>query len=319
LRAFQFVARFNLSLAPETVSICRQLSPMNLALERIWGEWEKWARQAVAPARGLKLLEEVHWLRFWSPLAALPGTPQDPTWHPEGDVWEHTCRTCDAMVTIARERNLDLRLRQVLLLASLCHDFGKPATSQRIAGRWRSPGHERGGERPATEFLEAIGAPRALIAHVVPLVARHMSHMHAQTWTDRAVRRLALRLDPATVEELVLLIEADGRACCAGNGSVPLRTLRASKRIEALLAAARRLEVATERPKPLVLGRHLLPHGLSSGPDLGQVLEATFEAQLDGAFESLPEGVNWALAYAARHGLCPASPVANSDAEVEQE
>ena len=38
LRGMQFIARFNLEAAPETVAICQKLSPEQLPMERLWEE-----------------------------------------------------------------------------------------------------------------------------------------------------------------------------------------------------------------------------------------------------------------------------------------
>ena len=92
LRGFQLAARFDLSLAPETAAVCRAIAPAyaELPVERIWGEWEKWAAKSLRPSRGLAVLEETGWLAHFPEIAALRGTPQDPQWHPEGDVFDHT-------------------------------------------------------------------------------------------------------------------------------------------------------------------------------------------------------------------------------------
>ncbi len=68
LRAFQLAARFDLTLAPETAALCRTISGAyaELPVERVWGEWDKWATKAVAPSRGLAVLEETGWLRALS-------------------------------------------------------------------------------------------------------------------------------------------------------------------------------------------------------------------------------------------------------------
>jgi tRNA nucleotidyltransferase (CCA-adding enzyme) len=58
-----------------------------------------------------------------------------------------------------------------------------------------------------------------------------------------------------------------------------------------LLARAEELELADHKPTPLVQGRHLIERGLEPGPEFGPLLERCFEAQLDGAFASLEEGL----------------------------
>lgn len=92
LRAMQFAARFNMTLAPETVELCRSLvgEAASLPVERVWGEWEKMLTKGVNLAAGLRVLEETGWLATLPELQALVGLAQHPEWHPEGDVWEHT-------------------------------------------------------------------------------------------------------------------------------------------------------------------------------------------------------------------------------------
>jgi len=55
--------------------------------------------------------------------------PQDPEWHPEGNVWRHTLLVCDAAAGIAGKEQLLQTDVIVLLLSSLCHDVGKPVTA----------------------------------------------------------------------------------------------------------------------------------------------------------------------------------------------
>ena len=102
LRAFQLAARFDLVLAAETAALCRSISSTfaELPVERVWGEWEKWATKAVKPSRGLAVLEETDWLKHFPEIAALRGTPQEPEWHPEGDVFIHTQHCLDALAKL---------------------------------------------------------------------------------------------------------------------------------------------------------------------------------------------------------------------------
>src|SRR6185295_13795146 len=96
-------------------------------------------------------------------------------------------------------------------LSVLAHDFAKPETTREEIreGRLRivSPGHEEEGGPLAEQFLARINAPNAIRERVVPLVTNHLAHL--QTLSDRSVRRLARRLEPATIEELIVLITAD--------------------------------------------------------------------------------------------------------------
>jgi tRNA nucleotidyltransferase (CCA-adding enzyme) len=294
LRAFQLAARFDLSLAPETATLCHQISDTfaELPLERVWGEWEKWAAKSVRPSRGLAVLEESGWLRHFPEVAALRGTPQEPAWHPEGDVFAHTQHCLDALVGLADWLGSESPQRQVLSFAILCHDFGKPATTARVEKRgvlrWTSPGHEAAGGPLAESFLRRIGAPLRFDAPVRALVVHHLAHHHGQVeFSDSAVRRLARRLHPATIDELATVMHADA------NGRPPILSPEIHGRIDELVAKARALELERLAPKPIVQGRHLLALGLKAGPSFTPIIDAAFEAQLDGAFAHEAGGVAW--------------------------
>ena len=78
-------------------------------------------------------------------MVPLVDCPQEPEWHPEGDVWTHTLMVIDQ----ARARNDDLdrpRLATVML-GAVCHDLGKPATTAVHRRAHPLAGPRRGGRR----------------------------------------------------------------------------------------------------------------------------------------------------------------------------
>ncbi len=295
LRAFQFAARFDFTLAPETAALCRSISSAfsELPLERIWGEWDKWAVKSSKPSRGLAVLEETDWLRHFPEVAGLRGTPQEPEWHPEGDVFTHTQHCLDALVSLEGWQTAAVGRRRLLTLAVLAHDFGKPATTSRAERRgtlrWISPGHEAAGGPLAEAFLGRIGAPLDLDQPVSALVTHHLVHHHGQRgeFTDTQVRRLARKLSPATIDDLALVMSADSL------GRPPLRTPETFELINQLRLKAHQLSLERTAPQPIMLGRHLLALGLKPGPEFKPILDAAFEAQLDGAFTDEAGGTTW--------------------------
>ncbi|MBK8856927.1 MAG: polynucleotide adenylyltransferase [Opitutaceae bacterium] len=294
MRAVQLSARFDLTLAPETAALCRGMSGTfaELPVERIWAEWEKWAVKSIRPSRGLEVLEATGWLQHFPEIAALRNCAQEPEWHPEGDAFTHTQLCLDALIALPAWAGSGPAQRRILMFAVLAHDFGKPATTRqemkRDRLRWISPGHEAAGGPLALAFLRRIGAPLELDAPVSALVVNHLAHHHGQEhFTDTSVRRLARRLAPATIQDLATVMRADS------NGRPPLTSPETHARIEALLECAHRLAVQSAAPKPLMLGRHLLSLGLKSGPRFKAVLDAAFQAQLDGAFHDEAGGLDW--------------------------
>lgn len=294
LRGMQLAARFDLTLAPETAALCRAIAGTfhELPVERVWGEWEKWAAKSARPSRGLAVLEETGWLAHFPEIAALRGTPQDPEWHPEGDVFTHTQHCLDALVALPDWPESAAPRRRLLMFAVLAHDFAKPVTTVRAEKRgvlrWTSPGHEAAGGPIAAAFLRRIGAPLDLDAPVVALVVNHLAHHHGGThFSDTSVRRLARRLAPATIDDLALVMRADA------NGRPPLTSPEIHARIAELCAAARTLALADAAPKPILLGRHLIAAGLKPGREFQPLIDAAFEAQLDGAFADESGAVAW--------------------------
>ncbi len=275
LRGMQFAARFNLRLHPDTARLCRELlaEADTLPAARIWEEWRKWTH-AAHPSKGLLALEDSGWLSLYPAIGALQGCPQEPRWHPEGTVWRHTLLVVDQAARVARERGLDEPLREALLLAALCHDFGKPATTRMEDGRIRSPGHSAAGLEPTRAFLASIGAPSRVARLVEPLVREHLCHLHGQPG-ERAVRRLAARLAPADIELWEALVEADA------SGRAPHPPSRPGK---PWLDLAHEMEIRNHAPRPLARGRMLIEMGLEPGPEMGRLLKEAWEAQLDGAF-----------------------------------
>jgi tRNA nucleotidyltransferase (CCA-adding enzyme) len=290
LRGMQFCARFELTPAAETVTLCQTMKDLypELAVERVRDEWFKWAARSRLPSAGLKFLRDTKWIDHFPELKAIIGVPQDPEWHPEGDVFTHTCHCCDALVKLPSWAEADEESRIVLSLGILTHDFGKAVTTEKAMrdGRERtiSPGHEEAGAPLAESFCERIGVHRAITDRVLPLVRNHMAHM--MTVTDRSVRRLSKRLEPESIEHLFILMTADA------SGRPP-KPVCLPQPVLDLRAKAEELKVQERAPTPIIMGRHLFRFGLQPGPEFKILLDEAYEAQLEGRFSDLDGGLHW--------------------------
>ncbi|MFM9016226.1 MAG: CCA tRNA nucleotidyltransferase [Verrucomicrobiota bacterium] len=140
LRAMQYAARFEFSVAPETVALCATLSQEHLPTERLMEELSKLILRGRRPSLGLAFLRDCGWTGFYPELHAVIGVEQDPEWHPEGDVWNHTSLCLDAF---ARERTGERDEDLIVGLAVLLHDLGKAGTTRREPhdGRLHAYGH----------------------------------------------------------------------------------------------------------------------------------------------------------------------------------
>jgi tRNA nucleotidyltransferase (CCA-adding enzyme) len=277
LRAIQFAARFEFAIDAGTKALCRRIDVDDLPAERIWGEIEKLLLKARRPSIGFALALELGVIaKLFPELLALVDCPQEPEWHPEGDVWVHTLLGID----VARKRldGLDYPEQVTVMLGAVCHDLGKPPTTAFIDGRIRSLEHEEEGVKPAAALLDRLNVHTMLgydvRRQVLGIVANHlkpgMFFKSDPKAGDGAFRRLAQKVD---LELLARVAKAD----CEGRGGG-----FDCSAMDWFVERARALGVEHEAPKPLVLGRHLLQIGMTPGPAIGQVLKEVYERQLDG-------------------------------------
>jgi tRNA nucleotidyltransferase (CCA-adding enzyme) len=286
LRAVQFAARFALALDAQTAAICRALPLDDLPPERVWGEVEKLLLQAGQPSIGLALALDLGIIdRLLPELRPLVGCPQEPEWHPEGDVWVHTLLVVDRARVL--NGDLDRPRMAAVMLGALCHDLGKPATTAVIDGRIRSLDHEDAGVAPTVAVLDRLNVHSLdgfdVRNQTIGLVAHHLKpgmFHKAGDVGDGAFRRLARKVD---LELLARVARAD---CLGRTGTFDCSAM------DWFLEKARALGVEHQAPAPLLLGRHLLALGMTPGPALGAVLRAVYERQLDGDVRTLDEAMD---------------------------
>lgn len=288
LRGMQFAGRFNFAASPETAAISRNLVPEEkfLPRERVFGEWYKWATLSHFPSAGWRFLSQTHWVDLYPAIRGMDGVPQDRIHHPEGDVGTHVRMVCDAMADICDHWGVRGEDRAVLMFAALCHDMGKPSTTTFEAdGRIKSKGHADAGIPIARDFLLSIGCFDRIIERVLSLVENHMFPVwDTSQLSRRTVRRLKVRLQPATVDELILLMQADSR----GTLSIAPGEKRPTDRLRELA------EELPPRIEPLVGGRDIMEaFGIHEGREIGRLKTTAFNAQLDEEFADTAGGLEW--------------------------
>lgn len=289
LRAMQIAARFELNVHPDTLALCRLIQPEDLPKERIFEEWKKFFTKAINPSNGLRFLKDSGWIQYYPEIAALVDCPQDPEWHPEGDAWVHTLHCMDEF---AKERINDEWEDLVVGLAVLLHDIGKPLTTfTDDDGRIRSPGHDVEGVSVAETFLRRMTDNKALIEAVLILVETHMrpSALYNAKASSSAIRRLANKV--GRIDRLIRVVSADMGGSPPKDKSVFLVGLKWFEE------QADFLNVVDSAPKPIVLGRHLIDLGHTPGPKFKGILNHCFEAQLDGQFDTLEDGLVYLKSY----------------------
>lgn len=269
LRAAQFAARFGFSVAEETISLCSRMDLTALASERIFGELVKALMKAPRPSVFFETLRRMNQLRDWFPEAeALIGVPQEPRFHPEGDVWNHTMLVLDNAAKLRSQAKEPL----AFMLAALCHDFGKVKATQTIDGRIRALGHEEAGVPITEAFLLRLTKEMKLRRYAENMVLLHMrpNIMAAQNSGRKAFCKL---FDQSLCpEDLLLLAKADalGRTIDQDYSGT-----------EALLRE--QLELFRElMARPHVMGRDLVAAGFEPSIRFTAVLKFAHKLRLSG-------------------------------------
>ncbi len=287
LRALQFAARFELEVDPATAGLCAAMPLGELPAERVFGEIEKLLLRARRPSRGFALMKRWGMLPVLAPeLLPLEATPQDPGWHPEGDVWTHTLLVLDETAALVTDLAGDRPRALAVMLGSLCHDLGKPGTTAVEDGRIRSRGHEEAGLPPTTTLLDRWNVHTLLgydvRAQTLALVAHHLKpgqlYDDRERVSDGAIRRLARKVEPD-------LLYRVAKADCLGRKPGSFEPVA----MDWFRERVRQLDVAVRPPEPILRGRDVLALGVRPGPEVGRVVRAVYERQLDGAVTTLEE------------------------------
>ena len=276
LRAVRFASVLGFEIDPPTRAALTEHAAWieTVSAERVATEFSRLICESPRPSVGLNLLRETRLLSYFLPeVGSLYGTAQPPRFHPEGDVWTHTCLMLDD-VAAPRE--------PILAWSILLHDIGKPVTfveePDLATGdtRIRFPCHAPVGAELAEAILTRLRQPAALIGKVKAVVLGHMQFVEAEKMRRATLRRF-MGADYFPV--LLALMRVD---ILHSNGD--FTTWRYLK--EAFEA----FKSEPVLPEPLVHGRDLLLWGVAPGPGMGKLLSELYDAQLEGQVVSLEQG-----------------------------
>ena len=173
----------------------------------------------------------------------------------------------------------------ILMFGSLCHDFGKPSTTEFIDGRIRSRAHEKAGVLPTKSFLARLTNESSLIDEITPIVANHLapSQLFKDNSSKAAIRRLSTRVN---ISKLIPVAKADffGRDLKEARS----REFKAGDWLEMM---AKDLEVSASKPNMILQGRDLISLGLKPSSKFKKLLDTIYELQLDGKVTTKSEAI----------------------------
>lgn len=292
-RVMQSVGRFEMRPDAQLNHICSIMDITSISRERIAHEFEKLLLLSRRPSLGFRWLQEVGRLQQIVPeLYATIGVVQDPRWHPEGDVFEHTMQALDAAAALTYESSAQALK---IMWATVCHDLGKVTTTQIEHDKITSRNHAQAGVALSRAMLKRVVLSHELIAAVERCVLYHMAPVEFVTQGAKlpAYKRLARKLHPlVTMQELAMVSLADKRGRNP-NSHEPLHTT--IEEIEQFLTIAARAGVIHQPENAILTGADLMGH-VAPGPLMGKMLERAYELQIAEGITSKDELRNRVLA-----------------------
>lgn len=269
LRAAQFAARFRFRVAEETIQLSRKLDLSDIPRERIWGELEKVLMKSEKPSVFWQVLREMDQLEYWFPeMKRLIGIEQNPQFHPEGDVWNHTMLVLDLA---ARLRNQAVQPLE-FMVSALCHDLGKITATTKTDGRIRSIGHEVDGIGLAETFLERLTNETGVFKYVLNMIELHMRPNQMAEQKSAAKSMCKLFDSSVAPEDLILLSKADH---CSRPDASPYE--------ETEQYLYEHLKLYRHRmAQPCVMGADLIQASFQPGREFKDALDHAHKLQLAG-------------------------------------
>lgn len=260
-RAAQFAARLNARIHPDTRALCASMDVTELSVERIFGETEKALVKAEKPSvyfRELRAMD--HLKEFFPEVGETIGLQQNPKFHPEGDVFEHTMLVLDEAAKL-RERSA---WPVGFMLSALAHDIGKcVATEVQEDGRITAYGHEVLGLEMVERQLRRITNHDKLIKYVLNQTELHMRPnmlFGARSRKKKTRQLFDLSVSP---NDLILLSRADA----SGKLDEPYREENEAWLRERLEDYHQRLQL------PMVTGQDLIEAGLKPDKNFSALIQ----------------------------------------------
>jgi tRNA nucleotidyltransferase (CCA-adding enzyme) len=279
-RVMQFIGRFEMVPDEQLNNACKTINITAVSRERVEQEFNKLFLYAKKPSLGIRWLHSIGRLREVLPeLADTVGVEQNPKWHPEGDVFEHTMQAIDAAAKIAKMYDSNAK-KLTLLYAALCHDLGKVTTSCIVNGVIKSIGHERESKRLAPLLMKRLTHHKDLIIMVQILVENHMAPLGFLSSGAKAAayKRLAAKMgNRVSLHFLADLCLAD-RSGRNGESHEPFSG--PDKDVNLFIENAQKYGVLHGPETPVLHGDDVMALGYT-GAAIGRTLENAYKIQIN--------------------------------------
>lgn len=271
IRAVRFAHVLGFAIEPATWKALAERADRirTVAMERVAEELTKIMRH-VPSGKAIRLLDACGILEAILPeVTRMKNVAQPEQFHPEGDVFVHTCLVMDA---------LKADPTPAIAWAALLHDVGKPDTFM-VTDRIRFHGHAELGARMARRIGRRFRLSNAVIDRMHDIILEHQKFADIDKMRPGRLKRWA---SMPHFEELLEVHRAD----CAGSHADMSAYETACRALEEI----RRLAAM---PEKIVNGELLMEIGLAPGPIFRDLIEEAYEAQLEGRIATREDGAQW--------------------------
>lgn len=291
IRALRFASKLNFLIEKETFEaisnpiIHKKIE--SISIERFRDEFEK-ILLSKKPSVGLKMMESTGILFLFIPefSKCRDCIQSDYRAFHKFDVLDHLFYACDG----APKDKLNVRT------AALFHDIGKPDSKKIIKQKVLDGeknnsekeietltfyNHESYSEKITKDILIRLKFPNVFINSVCHLIKEHMFH-YESNWTNAAVRRFIIRVQPENLEDLYDLRIAD----MFGMYNQPVE-IKYNQSISLLIELQNRINDELNKNNILSLkdlkinGKDLMNNGIPSGKELGIILNELLETVIE--------------------------------------
>jgi len=297
LRAIRFSLTIDIQLPTETIKqmTAARKGLMEVAGERIGSELSLILSQRNAAA-GIRLLAETRALfTLFSALLPLQGLMQNEYHH--ADVLEHTLQVMeylDTIIAMPPDAMIQPNDEQAVILrwAALFHDVGKTLskTIDPQTEKIHFYGHERISAHLARTMLLPLGIGKQTVTRIIRLIEQHLSPLLLSLANPKpkTFRKLVFAMEE-DLPLLLFLALADNLATRGKNFP------QQQKKIETCTHDLFNIYQQERKTfiKPLINGKDLLALGLEPGPQMGVIIRAVHQRQINGECNSREKALAW--------------------------
>ena len=255
LRGVQFASRFGCTLAPSTVELCRTLSLDDLSVERLFEEFKKWLLKPGKPSLGLRAFLDIKLDEYFPEIR-----PFENSWDTLGAVLDNMAALRDSCLAENKPCSLSEAQTMEFAFAALLADSAETSL----------------------KFLERITNEVHLLKIVPPLLKAFREIAPSIVEHAPALRRLAVKL--GGLKLLCLLVQCAPCEFFAADRDFAKKLWQAAAEYDLLEAA----------PQPCLTGKMLMDLGVKPGKQMGDIIKASFELQLDGKIKNADDALAWA-------------------------